>query len=102
MSAIQKTVAVATLAILAVFLHLTFCEWETGAYHRHIWSERSNSTGLIPIGPVAGIYTRSLNTFTVDAVLGVAVPIALVGWAGVLIPAPTRDAPSGPSDEKLA
>lgn len=99
MTAIQKTVAIATLVSLAIFLHITFCEWETGAYHRHIWPERAGSSGLLPIGPFAGIYVRSLNTFTVDAVLGVAVPIALVGWAGFVLAAPARDAPSGQCDE---
>lgn len=78
MTAIQKTISISTLAFVAVFFHVVFCNWETGEYYRLIAETQKNRL-VIPLGSLAGIYARSPVSHPVDAVFGVAFPVMFFG-----------------------
>jgi hypothetical protein len=97
MNAIQKKIAVVMLALNAVFFHVLFTSWALGEFHRsyvirHGGNYPNYSTLVMPIGPFAGIYARSPETHAIDAVLGVAFPVTLIGLALFILARPRLNA----------
>ena len=92
MTAIQKTIAIGTLAFVAIFFNVLFCDWVTGEYYR-IVAVNMESLIVIPIGSLAGIYARSPASHSVDAVLGVAFPLTLFGIGLFILVGPRRNTP---------
>lgn len=89
----QKIISITTLVMLAGYLHLTFCEWKTRVFHQARIAQHGDARVVLPLGRVAGIYARSLRTYEVDAVLGIALPVSLIGWSFYLLAAPLRKSP---------
>jgi hypothetical protein len=89
----QRAIAVVTLAILALFFHKQFCWWAVGEYHQVLVKQYGGgripdeSRLVLSFGPMAGVYARTLRSQDLDATLGVAVPVALTGWAFFLLAA---------------
>lgn len=93
MTGLQKTIAIGTLAFVAIFFHVVFCDWVTGEYYRLVAANRENMI-VIPIGSLAGIYARSPASHPLDAVLGIAFPVTLLGIGLFILASPHRNDPN--------
>jgi hypothetical protein len=93
MTAIQKMIAASTLAFLAVFFHVLFCEWETGQTYGGPERAERISRVIIPMGADIGIHARSSATHSVDAILGVALPVTLIATGIFVLVGPKKNPP---------
>lgn len=100
MNIIRKTIVVSTLAFVAIFFHILFCDWEIGASHQYLVKAfagkiPNDSRLVVSFGPFAGIYARSLSSHTIDAVLGVAFPVVLIAMALFTLAGPRSNDQAG-------
>ena len=82
MTILQKLVAVCTLMLIALFLHMFLCDWDSGI----MFTGNDNLIGsrarvIIAFGANSGIVGRSRDSIMLDGLLGIVLPILLVGSA---------------------
>jgi len=73
----QRIIAVCTLVLLSITLHIMFCDW--GPFY--------SSRGIIRMGADYGIVARSVDSVATDMIVGIVIPIAFVGSALYLLAA---------------
>jgi hypothetical protein len=88
MTQLQKLIAAVTLMLVAFFLHLFLCDW-LGSSVNHNSSDVSRVT-ILPFGYAVAIVARSSATLLIDGLLGVAVPVVLIGASLFVLATPTR------------
>lgn len=93
MTGLQKVIAALTLVFLAVFFHLLFCDWETGQTTDPVQRALRDARVVVPTGPDTGIHARSSSTYTIDAILGFALPVALIAAGLFILVGPRRAGP---------
>jgi hypothetical protein len=81
MNGLQRTITVATLLGVAVFLHLFFCNWVIRTSNSSPPDYSGGVLKIVSFGPYSGILGRSPSSVSFDAIAGVAVPLLMVGGA---------------------
>jgi len=77
--------------LIALFLHMLLCDWNSGLiYSGNNDFNGSRTRAIVPFGAEFGIIGRSSETIVPDALLGIALPILLVGSALFVIVTPGR------------
>jgi hypothetical protein len=88
MSRVQKFIAAITLLAVALFLHSLLCDWY-GPSGIQYDSFESRSI-MVRIGSAFVITAISYETLAFDGVVGIAVPMLLVGASLFVLVSPSR------------
>lgn len=93
MTRAQKTVLVVTLVAVSSFLHTLFCDFQSGIIYTGSNDFHGGKTRvIISFGANSGIVGRSRDTVVRDGMLGVALPMLLIGSAAFVMLTPKRAA----------
>ncbi|QEG37129.1 hypothetical protein [Bythopirellula goksoeyrii] len=81
MNVIQKIIGVTTLVCVAAFMHFFFCDWVSSPEALDSTVNGGGALTIVPFGSNSGILGRSVESVSLDAICGIAVPLLLVGSA---------------------
>jgi len=91
MTTAQNTIVIITLLLVAAILFTLFCNVSIGHDYYGVGDFRGNRhLAIVPMGNSCGIVARSRESFIIDGVFGIAVPIALIGAAAFVSVSPRR------------